>query len=261
MANLAVAQGQVERARAALDSASELDPQSGAEARALLAALPFRQADRAELISARDQLMRAPETVEPPAETAVLAGLHPRLHRHLRAYLLGLLEARLGNGARAGRYAAELEALPVPPDAGSLPKDLAKGIRAEVAARQNQPAAVSAAFGGVRRESWYELATNSPFFAQSRERFIQAEALAAQGRDSEAATLYRSLSGQGSTSELSYLAPAQLRLGEIAERQGHADSAAEHYSRVVEMWRNADPPLQPLVREARARLAKVRSEK
>jgi hypothetical protein len=113
----------------------------------------------------------------------------------------------------------------------------------------------------VRRESWYELATNSPFFAQSRERFIQAEALAAQGRDSEAATLYRSLSGQGSTSELSYLAPAQLRLGEIAERQGHADSAAEHYSRVVEMWRNADPPLQPLVREARARLAKVKSEK
>ena len=261
MANLAVAQGQIERARAAVDSASELDPRSGAEARALLATLPFRQADRAELTSARDQLMRAPETAEPPAETAVLAGLHPRLHRHLRAYLLGLLEARLGNGARAGRYAAELEALPVPPDAGSLPRDLAKGIQAEVAARQNRPAGVTAAFGGVRRESWYELATNSPFFAQSRERFIQAEALSAQGRDGEAATLYRSLSGQGSTSELSYLAPAQVRLGEIAERQGRPDSAAAHYSLVLEMWRNADPPLQPLVREARARLAKVRSEK
>jgi tetratricopeptide (TPR) repeat protein len=261
LANLAVAQGQIERARAAIDSATELDPRSGAEARALLAALPFRQADPAELTSARDGLTRARETAEPPAETAVLAGLHPGLHRHLRAYLLGLLEARLGNGARAGRYAAELEALPAPADAGSLPADLAKGIQAEVAARRNRPAGVVAAFSGARRESWYELATNSPFFAQSRERFIQAEALAAQGRDSEAATLYRSLSGQGSTSELSYLAPAQLRLGEIAERQGRADSAAEHYSRVLEMWRNADPPLQPLVREARARLAKVRGEK
>jgi len=261
LANLAVAGGHIERARAALDSASMLDPRSAAEARVLLAALPFRGTDPTELASARDQLARAPETPDPPAETAVLAGLHPGLHRHLRAYLLGLLEARLGNAPRAVRYAAELDALPAPVDAGSLPRDLAQGIRAEIAAHQNRPAGVTAAFAGVRRESWYELATNSPFFAQPRERFIQAEALAAQGRDGEAASLYRSLSGQGSLTELSYLAPAQLRLGEIAERQGRADDAAEHYSRVLEAWRDADPPLQPLVREARARLAKVRSER
>jgi len=30
---------------------------------------------------------------------------------------------------------------------------------------------------------------------------------------------------------------------------------------VLEAWRDADPPLQPLVREARARLAKVRGER
>jgi eukaryotic-like serine/threonine-protein kinase len=261
LANLAVAGGHIDRARAALDSASELDPRSAAEARVLLATLPFRAADPAELASVRDQLARAPETPDPPAETAVLAGLHPGLHRHLRAYLLGLLEARLGNAPRAVRYAADLEALPAPVDAGSLPRDLAQGIRAEIAAHQNRPAGVTAAFAGVRRESWYELATNSPFFAQPRERFMQAEALAAQGRDGEAATIYRSLSGQGSLTELSYLAPAQLRLGEIAERQGRADEAAEHYSRVLEAWRDADPPLQPLVREARARLAKVRGER
>jgi tetratricopeptide (TPR) repeat protein len=261
LANLAAARGRIEAARVPLDSASELDPRSGAEARVLLAVMPFRAVDTAEMASARDALVRARETPDPPAETAVLAGLHRGLHHHLRAYLLGLLEARLGNAARAARSAAELEALPAPADAGSLPRDLAEGIRAEIAAHQGRPAEVTAAFTGARRASWYELATNSPFFAQARERFIQAEALVAQGRDGEAAPLYRSLHGQGSIFELPYLAPAQLRLGEIAERQGRPDEAAEHYSQVLEAWRDADAPLQPLVREARARLAKVRGEK
>jgi predicted TPR repeat methyltransferase len=61
--------------------------------------------------------------------------------------------------------------------------------------------------------------------------------------------------------ELPYLAPAQLRLGEIAERQGRTDAAVEHYSRVIELWHNADAPLQPFVREARARLAKLKGER
>ncbi|HEY6947869.1 MAG TPA: hypothetical protein VI297_03550, partial [Gemmatimonadales bacterium] len=219
------------------------------------------QADPAELGAARDAVTRAPDTPEPPQETSVFMSVHNGLHRNLRTYLLGLLDARLGNGARAAQYARELEAMPTPSDAGSLARDLAAGIRAESAARRGRPAEVTAAFDGVLRESWYEMAAASPFFGQPRERFVQAEALAAAGRDAEAAPLYRSLSGQGSLFELPYIAPAQLRLGEIAERQGRADEAAEHYSRVSQLWRDADAPLQPLVREARARLAKVRGER
>ncbi len=261
LAELATARGRIDAARTALDSAAGIDSRTAAEGRALLAAFPFRHADRAELASARDALAAAPDTPEPPAEAAVFLSSHHGLHRHFRAYLLGLLSARLGDAARAARHAAELEALPTPTEAGSLAGDLARGVRAELAAQRGRPAEVTAAFAGARREAWYEMASASPFFAQSRERFLQAEALAAQGRDSEAAVLYRSLSGQGSLFELAYLAPAQLRLGEIAERQGRADEAAQHYSRVLEVWRDADPPLQPLVREARARLAKVRGEK
>jgi tetratricopeptide (TPR) repeat protein len=261
LAELATAGGRINAARAALDSAAGIDARSAAEARALLAAFPFRKADRTELASARTALAAAPETPEPPAEAAVFLSSHHGLHRHFRAYLLGLLSARLGDAPQAARYTAELEALPAPTEAGSLAGDLSRGVRAELAAKRGRPAEATAAFAGARREAWYEMASASPFFAQSRERFLQAEALVAQSRDGEAAVLYRSLSGQGSLFELAYLAPAQLRLGEIAERQGRADEAAQHYSRVVEVWRDADPELQPLVREASARLAKVRSEK
>jgi tetratricopeptide (TPR) repeat protein len=261
LANLAAAQGHIDAARRHLEAAAEIDPRGAAEARALLAAAPFRQVDPAELALARDAIARAPDGPEAPQETSVFFSVHHGLHRHLRTYLLALLDARLGDATRAAQYARELEALPVSSDAGSLTQDLARGIRAESASRRGRPAEVTAAFEGVRRESWYELATASPFFAQARERFVQAEALEAQGRDAEAALLYRSLGGQGSLFELPYVAPSQLRLGEIAERQGRADEAADHYTRVLELWRDADPPLQPLVREARARLAKVRSEK
>ncbi len=261
LANLDAAEGKIAAAQRHLDAAAEIDPRAAAEARALLAAAPYRQADPAELASARDAVDHAPATPEPPLETSVVLSVHHGLHGHLRVYLLGLLDARLGQATRAAQYARELETLPLPGDVGSFAPDLAKGIRAESAARRGRPADVTAAFEGVRRETWYELATTSPFFAQARERFIQAEALAAQGRDAEAAPLYRSLSGQASMFELPYLAPSQLRLGEIAERQGRPDEAAQHYSRVLELWRNADPSLQPLVKEARARLANLKGEK
>jgi tetratricopeptide (TPR) repeat protein len=261
LANLAAARGRIDAARATLDSAAALDPRAAAEARATLAAYAFRHADPTELKAARDELLRAPDTPEPPAESSVFLSVHHGLHRHLRAYLLGLLEARLGDPTRAARYATELENLPAPVDAGSLPRDLAQGVRGEIAAQRDRPSDVTEAFAGVRREQWYELSSASPYFAQPRERFIQAEALVADGRDADAAVLYRSLNGEGSTFELPYLAPAQLRLGEIADRQSRPDEAAQHYAKVLELWKDADPTLQPLVREARARLAKARGEK
>src|SRR5262249_19950648 len=124
-----------------------------------------------------------------------------------------------------------------------------------------RPAEVIEAFAGVRREAWYEMSSASPYFAQPRERFLQAEALVAQGRDADAAVLYQSLSGEGSSFELPYLAPAQLRLGAIAERQRCTEEVAQHYAKVLDVWRAADPTLQPLVKEARTRLAKARGEK
>jgi tetratricopeptide (TPR) repeat protein len=56
------------------------------------------------------------------------------------------------------------------------------------------------------------------------------------------------------------LAPSLKRLGELYEARGDRRKAAEHYGRFVELWRNADPELQSVVRDIRARLAQLAQE-
>jgi tetratricopeptide (TPR) repeat protein len=53
--------------------------------------------------------------------------------------------------------------------------------------------------------------------------------------------------------------PAILhRLGELHEAKGNRTKAIEYYARFVELWRNADPELQPRVAEVRRRMQTLR---
>jgi len=56
------------------------------------------------------------------------------------------------------------------------------------------------------------------------------------------------------------LAPALKRLGELCEERGNRAKALEYYGRFVDLWKNADPELQPGVRDVRARLARFAGE-
>jgi tetratricopeptide (TPR) repeat protein len=47
------------------------------------------------------------------------------------------------------------------------------------------------------------------------------------------------------------------RLGQLYEARGDAERAAGHYQRFIELWKNADPDLQPRVTAARERLRKL----
>jgi tetratricopeptide (TPR) repeat protein len=53
------------------------------------------------------------------------------------------------------------------------------------------------------------------------------------------------------------LAGAHKRLGQLYEAKGEREKAASHYARFVELWKDADPELQPRVREVRERLARL----
>ena len=53
------------------------------------------------------------------------------------------------------------------------------------------------------------------------------------------------------------LGPAHKRLGELYEARGDLKKAAQHYAAFVELWKRADPELQPRVAEARVRLERV----
>jgi tetratricopeptide (TPR) repeat protein len=53
------------------------------------------------------------------------------------------------------------------------------------------------------------------------------------------------------------LAGSHERLGQLYDAKGNAEKAGEHYRKFVELWKNADPELQPRVKAARERLAKL----
>ena len=44
------------------------------------------------------------------------------------------------------------------------------------------------------------------------------------------------------------------------EEKGDKAKALENYSRFVDLWKEADPVLQPAVREVKARMAKLAGE-
>jgi tRNA A-37 threonylcarbamoyl transferase component Bud32/tetratricopeptide (TPR) repeat protein len=61
----------------------------------------------------------------------------------------------------------------------------------------------------------------------------------------------------GETLDASVVPGTHERLGQLYEAKGDAAKAAEHYRAFIELWKNADPELQPRVAEARRRLAKL----
>lgn len=55
--------------------------------------------------------------------------------------------------------------------------------------------------------------------------------------------------------------PDLKRLGELYEERGNAERAVEFYDQFIELWQDADPELQPMVQEARARVAALVGER
>jgi hypothetical protein len=92
------------------------------------------------------------------------------------------------------------------------------------------------------------------------DRFTLAHLLAERRRDREAWAILR---GDHPASTLDPF-PSQvlwaLLLGQVGERVGERDRARQAYTWVVGMWRNADPELQPYVREAREARARMSAE-
>ena len=58
-------------------------------------------------------------------------------------------------------------------------------------------------------------------------------------------------------SDALFLAGIRQRLGEMYEAKGNIDKALAHYTAFVELWKNADPELQPRVRDVRGRIERL----
>jgi tetratricopeptide (TPR) repeat protein len=182
--------------------------------------------------------------------------VHRGLHRYLRLYLLGLLSARLRDEPAALRYVAELERADRSSPPGRFAADKAQIIRSELAWIRGRREEALTLLEGAQfwtNNSGLEQGGASELTTSFHERFARPELLYELGREDEALPWYRSLAY-----DLLYTGPAELRQGQIYEHKGDRRRAIEHYSRFLELWRNSDPALQPLVQQARDALARLR---
>ena len=214
LAHLALARGRRDAARDELARAERLDRAWGIESRALLATLPFAQADEPELRELRGELAAWDAASVAPSSFLIFA-MHNDLHPAIRLYLLGLVSARLGDLAGAAARSAEL-ARGAPGD-GGLADCLAAELAATVARASGAAGEALASLERSRPRLWFQLTVASPFFSLASRRFLQAELLREAGRLEEAAGWYGSIA-QRSPYELVYRAAARERLAEIGGR-------------------------------------------
>jgi tetratricopeptide (TPR) repeat protein len=166
------------------------------------------------------------------------------------------LSARLGDADAADRYAAALDGTIGGAD-DTLRSDLAKSVRAHVAIHRGDPAGALELLEAMALAPEAVVVSLSPFRSFALERFARAELLGLLGRDAEALRWYASVAESPPFGYV-FRAAAHLRQGEIHERLGRTGRAIGHYDHVLRLWRNPDPDLQPLVRDAAARLARLR---
>jgi tRNA A-37 threonylcarbamoyl transferase component Bud32/TolB-like protein len=261
LAHLALALGQVSAAWRELDAAGALNNAERPLSEAWFRVLPFVPQSRSDLAAARSRLAAwdASEAVNRSAQASAFYSAHNGVHQTLKTYLLGLLDARLGDTAGAMHRAAELDSTGRKDQGSPLSLELAQGLRAQVAATRSQADSALATLAAVRIEGWYELTFLSPFYSGALERFTRSELLRELGRGEQALGWYRSL-GENTTQELVFLGPATLAQARIQRALGHRREAAELYDAFLNLWRESDPALRPIVDSAGAERAGLSSQ-
>jgi tetratricopeptide (TPR) repeat protein len=227
--------------------------------------LPYHSVDSFELRTWRDSLLQwdagAVDSATPPSPGwtgDVFTRRHDGVHPHLRAYLLGRLNARLGDHQAALHYAEDLESMTSSPDAGSLVHDLSQSIRAHVLAEEGRfEPALRALESAPREVPFPRKAAGAWAFIQPQERFLRAELLRQLGRHEEALWWYQSV-GYHLGSVMA--GPSHLRQAEMHEHLGQRNEAIEQYSRFLDLWQDADPEFRPMIGLAERALQRLGGE-
>ncbi len=253
LAHLELARGRESAAWSELATARKLGSSEQPLVDAWFRALPFVPQSHAELDAARSRLARwnAAEDVTRSTQASGFYSAHNGVHHILKAYLLGLLDTRLGDTARAEVRAENLNSTGRTAEGPPLALELTQGLSAQIALAKHQPDSALGQLEALRIEGWYELTFVSPFYAGALERFSRAELLRAEGRGEEALGWYRGL-GENTTQELIFLGPATLAQARIQRALGHPEEAARLYDQFVALWRESDPALRPMLDQAKA---------
>src|SRR6266704_2942279 len=200
--------------------------------------LHFRNAPDAARRTVEAALRRHPLTSIPPGDRPYL--------------ILTWFYAEAGRPDRAKQLLAEYEA--------TVPE----AFRRRVPFRHGAAAAVALAEGRVpdaikEYRAWYDedncAACGLYFLGRAYKRAGEPDsALAVYGRAVTTPGLLRLFD------EAHTLAATYRGLGELYEARGQLDKARDYYGRFVDLWKYADPELQPHVRDVKQRLARLSAE-
>lgn len=234
-AYLDAAHGRLRDARARADSIQAgPGPGDGLKLRTTLALLPHARAEPGTLDSLRRYWSHAGRR----------EGVLPRdIH-----FMEGMLAAAEGL-PDAGRLADSVAADGFP--------SMSAAIRAEAAWFRGEDSTALAILTRRPPGIWFGWAVTHPFPGHDLSRFRHAQLLEAAGRLRDALGWYAGFEENG-IHDLMLAAPAHFRSAGIYERLGEPDQAARHYARVIQLWQDADPELQPVVSAARRALERLR---
>jgi DNA-binding SARP family transcriptional activator/TolB-like protein len=259
LVHVQLARGRVRAARRSIDAATAVPDARRIEYRAMAAQLPFLTPAGNELADVRRAIRTHPDTpLRDEGGPLTRIGIeYPHVHwpgmfRARRLYLLGALHIRFGDLASATAVADSLaREAPAEP----LAARYERLTRARIAAVQGRPDAALRALGPPEPSP---LGTFESLVDYDRplERWLRAESLREAGRLNEALRWYATFPDPLAR-DLAFLAPAHLRRAEIHDAAGERTDAVFHYARFVELWRDADPELVPLVEQARARMREL----
>jgi tetratricopeptide (TPR) repeat protein len=131
----------------------------------------------------------------------------------------------------------------------------ASGAEGDIAAAQGRPADAIGAYRRMRTEfgcpqcGLFEIATQFQKLNEPDSARIYFEAgLAAYGPQRAIVT------------DPVTLAASYQHLAQLYEAKGDRKKAIEYYLKLADLWKNADPELQPVVKDAHARVARLAAE-
>jgi tetratricopeptide (TPR) repeat protein len=165
---------------------------------------------------------------------------------------LASLHARTGHPDDARRLLAEYDRLvPAPLRQGDAERRAAAG---DIALAEGRLPEALAAYQAWRDESG----------CVECGLFEQAQVVERRAGPDSAIALYQQLATTTDPYRLFndalYLAATYKRLGELYEAKRDRAQARSYYGRFVELWKTADPELQPAVQDVRGRLARLAAE-
>jgi tetratricopeptide (TPR) repeat protein len=211
---------------------------------------PLSRIPRAQLASMRAEVLAMDSVAQDSTPTAQV-GPYARLFR------AAVLSCRMNDLGAAAQYAQRLRTLAAPEYWKASLAMLADEIDAQIDLENNRP---QEALRKLERHRIILAADLGADFSWGGSYAIwRAEALFRAQRYEEAAQWFENLDG-GIVGDIPHVSYILLRRAQIADARNESEKARDLYARFLKLWDKPDPELQPVVDQARSRLAALQAK-